>query len=51
MNKIMKKLKIVGYETITIIKFRQNHSSKDIKDIQLALNFEDTQSIKKDNKK
>ncbi len=51
MNKIMKKLKIVGYETSTVIKARKNHSLKEINDIQLSLNFEEIQSTNKDNKK
>lgn len=51
MNKIMKKLKIEGYETSIIIKPRLNHELKEIKDVQLSLDFGDTSSSNKTNEK
>ena len=52
MNKIIKKLKIPGYEKSTVIKPRRNYESKEIKDIQLSLDFGEMKSTntKKRNK-
>lgn len=51
MNKIKKKLKILGYKTSTIKKPRNNHSLNEIQDIQLSLNLEEMQFTEKDQKK
>lgn len=51
MNKIIKKLKIPGYETSSVIKPRMNHSLKEINDVQLTLNFEETQTTNTDQEK
>ncbi|MGE8033765.1 hypothetical protein [Lysinibacillus sp. NPDC093692] len=51
MNKIMKKLKIKGYEKSTIIKPRLNYKLKEIKDVQLSLHFEEINSINIKNEK
>ncbi|WP_168193886.1 hypothetical protein [Lysinibacillus sp. SGAir0095] len=51
MNKIIKKLKIPGYETSTVIKPRNHHSLKEINDVQLSLNFEDMKTTNTDKEK
>lgn len=51
MNIIIKKLKIPGYETNTVIKPRKNHSLKKINDVQLSLNFEVMKSTNTDEEK
>ena len=51
MNKIIKKLKIPGYETRTIITPRQNYQLKEIKDVQLSLDFREMKSTNTEKKK
>lgn len=49
MNKIIKKLKIPGYEINTVIKPRKNYSLEKINNVQLSLSFEEikpTNSVK-----
>lgn len=46
MNKIIKKLKIPGYETSTVITPRGNYDSKEFKDVQMSLNFGEMKSTK-----
>lgn len=48
MNKIIKKLKIPGYETSSVIQPRKNHSLMEINDVQLSLNFEEMKSTNTD---
>jgi len=47
MNKIMKKMKIKGYETNTIIQPRKDRSSKEVVGVQLALDIEEIISTNK----
>lgn len=51
MDKIIKKLKIPGYETSTVITPRGNYESKEIKDVQLSLDFEEMKSTNTKKKK
>lgn len=51
MNKIIKELKIPGYETSTVVKPRRNHSFEEIIDVQLSLNFEEMKSTNTDKEK
>lgn len=44
MNKIIKKLKIPGYEISSVITPRGNYESKEIKDVQMSLDFEEMKS-------
>lgn len=51
MNKIIKKLKIPGYEINTVIKPRKNYSLKEVNDVQLSLIFEEIKSTNTDKEK
>lgn len=44
MKKIITKLKIPGYETSTVITPRANYELKEIKDVQMSLDFEEMKS-------
>ncbi|WP_339196974.1 hypothetical protein MKY27_01030 [Solibacillus sp. FSL R5-0449] len=46
MNKIIKKFKISGYETSTVITPRGNYDSKEIKDVQMSIDFGEMKSTK-----
>lgn len=48
MNKIIKELRITGYETITIIKPRNSDTNKEGNGIQLSLNIGNLQSTNLD---
>lgn len=46
MNKIIKKLKIPGHETKTIVKLRQNANCNEIQSIQLSLDVYENSKVK-----